>query len=216
MRRLLAALALLVLIACAPRAPDIQGAMRDHPVELTGPMTFESVELVEKALLVERRAGRPLVLMIDSSGGIARSGVRLHEFLEKHAPVVCVVTGEASSAAFLALQGCSERIAVPEALLVAHNPFLMIPPSFEVRILTLTDLRRIYRDLQDIADIMVRESAKRMGMSPATLRAKLALGDWVMTANEALLVNAIDRVEVLRVPPPLDADGNPPLPLETP
>lgn len=71
--------------------------------------------------------GNPLVIDIDSIGGSRKGGMHFTKVIAEYpADVYGLVTGVCNSSAFLVLQSCHTRLALPDATLTPHNNTLVL------------------------------------------------------------------------------------------
>jgi ATP-dependent protease ClpP protease subunit len=133
-----------------------------------------------------------IVLEISSPGGEVDAGFLLMKAVERsHAPVVCVVDGEAASMAFAILQSCSRRAMTTRSSLLAHQ----ISVSVQNFGGNEKDWRNVAEMLRVAGEALDRHCAHRLHVNFEEYRAKIADGkDWWMTPAEALAVGAVDQV----------------------
>lgn len=140
---------------------------------------------------------------INSHGGLVDSGTSiaaLFQFLEAHGvKVKCLVTGQASSAAFVILESCSERYAVSKATLMMHEPFIIhVQENGTTSAITMKVLRAMLEDLEANSKAFSDIIAPRLGLTPKQYHDRLDAGGmegWRMTAPEALANHAIDAIK---------------------
>lgn len=98
-----------------------------------------------------------ILFLIDSRGGHVRAGIDLHEsFRTSPQRVIGKVEGTAASAGFMALQGCTLRLATPNSILVIHDTGTMDPNPFVVK--HDTDMREFVRYHQGKFNELLREA----------------------------------------------------------
>ena len=134
-----------------------------------------------------------LEVAIDSPGGAADVGASVYATLASADVVVrCLVTGSASSMAFVILQACDDRASLPGAKLVIHRPydiFLMTGQRYHS-----DRLRELADELDTTQAFMVGAMVDRGGLPAAIYHERLSLGDWRMSPEEAIVQKFLDRV----------------------
>ncbi len=156
-------------------------------------MPPEDLQILVFLLQAQTEGAKAIVIHINSPGGSFPTSRRIFRILKNSSiPTYCVVNGLAASGAFYALQGCTERVAVKDAKLLAHHPAFMLkedsPP------LTKSILKELLAEIEKLSMLMISDLAPRMHMTVDALLSRLDQGDWVMTADEALKANAIDKI----------------------
>lgn len=140
---------------------------------------------------------------INSHGGLVDSGTSvagIFSFLESHGiKIRCLVTGQASSAAFVILQSCSERLATPKASLMMHEPFIIhVQETGTTSVISMKALRAMLESLERSSEDFASIIAPRMGLTKKQYHDRLDAGGmegWRMTAPEALTNYAIDAIK---------------------
>jgi len=135
------------------------------------------------AFLAEN-AGVPVVLMVNSYGGIASDGAAIMAQLERHGQVRADVVGVAASAASLLLMGAAEISMHTAAHLMIHEPSNLAWGTAE-------DLRREANFLDKITDTYAQAYSRATGHPVERILAWMRAETW-MTAEEALALNFCD------------------------
>lgn len=152
----------------------------------------EAAVFRELARWAHKGGAKRILVIIDSRGGQAQAALSLYEAIRSSPlPTRCEVRGNAFSGAFLVLQSCSFRVATAESQLSTHRPSAVIPGPM---LLTVEAAAETARELAEVANAMDGLIAKRLRMSLASYRVKVAGVDWDMAAAAALAANAIDAV----------------------
>jgi ATP-dependent protease ClpP protease subunit len=157
-------------------------------LRLTGELEPPQATAVETA--ISRTAGADaIVVEIDSPGGsvLAARTIAL-AILDAPAPVTCVVTHLAASAAFLILQTCRLRVMVYDAQLMLHEAYSAKQPQ------SVTEAIEQALDLAEINAKLAAVSCGRMNISLDQCRGNIDGQDWWMGAQDAQEVGAIDMV----------------------
>lgn len=158
------------------------------------------------AQVIDAMSGKvtELQVEIDSPGGMVGSTkgiIEVFKFLGEHkVKIRCLVTGNASSAAFVILESCTERLATSKATMMMHEPFLVhIPdgddkPSF----MSIKAIRTMLAELEDDSKYFADVITPKMLLTPKQYHDRLDAGGmegWRMTAPEALTNHAIDAIK---------------------
>jgi membrane-bound serine protease (ClpP class) len=131
-----------------------------------------------------------VILIINTPGGEVNASRLIHITLTlSPIPVHCVTTTLAASGGFWALEGCYERAATKDAKLMIHEPAALASRPAKAR-----ELEQMADDLREMAALMAKDIAPRMGMQPQAFLDKIAEDDWWMDAEEALKQGAIDLI----------------------
>ncbi|GMU74208.1 MAG: hypothetical protein AMXMBFR44_4060 [Candidatus Campbellbacteria bacterium] len=139
-------------------------------------------------LLLDLESSEPIRLDIDSGGGDADAARYLCDVIRSlRSPVIGVVVGCASSAAFTILQACDERIALPNARLMFH------PVSSKVAV-DQPDLRFRIAHAKRLHEQNLLELSARSKQSLKKLR-QWSRMERRYHAQEALELGFIDRIE---------------------
>lgn len=140
--------------------------------------------------------GSTVTLRISSYGGSIRYGLQLIQAVEdakvEHGlRTVCLVDGPAYSMAFDLLQSgaCDTRVMRLHSTLLAHRASREASGN-------MAALSEAARVLAALDRAFVLAAADRMGMTPEALQARIGDGPagWIMAADEALAVHAVDAV----------------------
>lgn len=164
---------------------------------LVGEVTSETPKKVAGLLAAATAAAADdILIVIDSPGGHSGASTQVFRLLrDSSIPVTCVVPRMAASGAFLILQGCKTRLALPEAKLMVHGAavVLALPPGATL-VLTRPELRALLAELDVETAATLAPVARRIGMALDALLARVEHGDWEMGSGEALRHNIIDDV----------------------
>jgi ATP-dependent protease ClpP protease subunit len=161
-----------------------------------GPVDAETLTPVLLQLEALAKAGTTHVtLRIDSPGGSIFTGLRFIRMVEDirkahGVRVSCVVDGAAYSMAAVILESpaCDERLATSRSTFLFHNGKADGAGG------SAGELASAARMLEAMNEALAALVAERMGMTPKQYRAKVAGGDWVMAAPEAIANHVIDGV----------------------
>ncbi|MBL3569022.1 hypothetical protein BV509_18550 [Rhodovulum sulfidophilum] len=135
---------------------------------------------------LDDNAGVPVVIAVNSYGGIASDGAAILAQLEQHGQVRVEVLGVAASAASLLVMGAAEIAMHRAAHLMIHEPSNLAWG-------TADDLRREAGMLDKISETYAQTYARATGHPVERIRAWMAAETW-MTADEALALNFCDRL----------------------
>lgn len=157
-----------------------------------------------------------VVVYISSPGGQVDAALDIYNLLHNSKlKSTCVVLDQASSSAFLILQGCKARWAAPGATMVAHQVRTPVqgqgrlapdqPPGDYAAIYELMNeamLTEVVTTLQvslakhkTAAAALDAAIAARLGLTLIQYRARIADGkEWRLTSTTALAAHAIDGV----------------------
>ena len=149
-----------------------------------------------------------IIVKIDSPGGSSSAGLKMGEALKRSkVPSVCIVEGDAYSAAFFLLQACGRRLAVDSGRLMAHAPyFAQIDHANEKE---LTDMAA---QLRMLTNAYIDLCAKRFKITRAEIAEKINNHDWWMDTAEALKIGALDGLIALENVPASPPKAPPGLP----
>lgn len=169
---------LLALLASEPSSGSCTGI-----VKLEGAIGDPS----DFVAAIKACADRPVVVEVNSPGGSVFGALEIQKAIERHPhAVVCLVDGIAASAAFTTLQACDVRLMTNRSILMVHHASIPANGQVEQHDNAAAALRALDRG-------MILHCAKRMGMVPEDLEAKIAGGkEWWMGLEEAVLVHAVD------------------------
>lgn len=131
------------------------------------------------------------VVLINSGGGDTDAARGIHNGLRALGrPVRCLVLGNAQSAAFLVLQACTARYAIPTSILMIHEASISLP----AKAYTAKELRTFLGDIEATTDVMAAAVGARMKLPAQDVRARFAQGDWSMSPLAAERAGALDGV----------------------
>lgn len=141
-------------------------------------------------LLLDNESTAPIKLVIDSPGGSLRDARHLHDLirLTLRSTVHGIVTGKAHSSAFLLLQGCDHRSAVPSATFLFHGNNLG-----DLRI-DQPDRDEIIAKLEGLFIDSLKIIAARSGQPIRKLR-EWSREERMFNAKEALKLGFIDSIK---------------------
>lgn len=175
----------LALLLAAGAARADAPACKPDTFYLVGSITPDIVPYFESWL---RTAKNPRVV-IDSPGGALVSSVDIIDVITRHGGVSCHVTRIAASGAFAILQACQTRTMASGARLGTHEPRASFPGYLE-RVAAATLLAA----LEAATTEWNRLCRTRLKLTSAEYDARVRGKDWVLDANEALAVGAVDRI----------------------
>ncbi|MBL3611034.1 head maturation protease, ClpP-related [Rhodovulum sulfidophilum] len=135
---------------------------------------------------LDDNAGVPVVIAVNSYGGIASDGAAILAQLDRHGQVRVEVLGVAASAASLLVMGAAEIAMHRAAHLMIHEPSNLAWG-------TADDLRREAGMLDKISETYAQAYARATGHPVERIRAWMAAETW-MTADEALALNFCDSL----------------------
>lgn len=195
-RKLLSLLAAAGFSCATVTAPIAQAPARPHfDCTLVGDVDAEHVNAV--AMCLAQRKGLDTVMVLNSPGGSVDAAFCLIAQMEAHGKVDCLVPGMAASSAALILQACRVRVMRPDAKVLIHKPsnLFMLKASELERLLSTGALWYIVEDLQRTEVRMFMQYLSRSVLDPMVTMEAIGNGDLVLSAQEALSVGLIDRIE---------------------
>lgn len=192
--KLLAFLVPVLVLLC----PKTAQAINHYHFALIGAITEETGKAFERFILEAKKDKAEVTVEIDSPGGDSLPALSIYNGLRGSGlRSTCTVRGMAASGAFLVLQGCSVRLAVPDAQLITHRAYAEVsppPPGVPLRI-TPEMARKLTDSLETLSSAIDTLICRAMKMDSKAYMAKVANGQtWEMTAVEALGARALDRV----------------------
>jgi len=131
-------------------------------------------------------AAQPVVIVVNSYGGLAADGAAIMALLQRHGQVRAEVMGVAASAASLLVMGAAEIAIHTTAVMMIHEPANLAWGTAE-------DLRREAANLDKLAEVYANAYAQATGQPVARIRAWMAAETW-MTADEAQALNFCDEI----------------------
>lgn len=171
---------------CLPPPGDVVTVTRTgRHIRYDGPINPDGARAFV-ALLKGLTGGSPIVVSINSRGGLTGAGEAMVLALEHAATrtrVVCVADGVAFSMAFNILQSCDVRVATEATLLTYHN-------AYQIQSMNENDAARL-KAWNHQLNLFV---ASRSKVSLEAIETKLARGDWDMSAQEALRHGFVDHL----------------------
>lgn len=136
-------------------------------------------------------------IKINSPGGNAVEGAAIMSELEAHGNVSALVQGIAASAASLAVMGAKEIVMHDAAMLMIHEPSMLIFGRSAA-------LRNGADTLDKMSGIYAHAYARASGNSPEMVAAWMAAETW-MSAEDALALNFIDKIAAAETAPVMAA-----------
>lgn len=183
----------LCLFACAPlsasvRQPGVALYRLDHGID-----GGEAQDFIEIVMWARAAGASSITVIINSPGGDAAESLALYRAIKASAlPVTCYVDGQASSGAFIALQGCRQRVMTKKSKLATHRPMAIVHKPTTV---TVETAQAMAAELTELANQIDTLCAERMGMRLEEYRKMVSNGQtWIMDPEAALKAGAIDRV----------------------
>lgn len=193
---MLKTLLLVALTSCSTTRAAGRQAPPGAPTISIPDIDSTSVALVKLALAVQE-APKELVLKIDSHGGEVMSGLELIVALEDFKAtngtrVTCVVDFRAFSMAAVILQSsvCDVRLMTSRSLLLFHKASLQIRGNAD-------DLDEAAQVLRAIDYALLEMCARRLKMPMDEMYKRTYRRNWVLSAEQALAVGAIDGIVYL-------------------
>jgi ATP-dependent protease ClpP protease subunit len=180
------------VLTCNPESPHCTFVHR-----LSGEVTVDSVNSTIRWLnAVGQTKAEFAMLEINSAGGSFEGGVELARAIEiSHAKVVCVVDGQAASAAFYILQACDIRVMTKRSSLTTHDPFTMFVGAQRM---TRQEALNEAEDLRVTTRRFTEHVLRRMKVTYKQYRARVSNGrDWHMDWEDAKRFGAVDVVSPL-------------------
>ncbi len=126
-------------------------------------------------------------LVVNSPGGDAFEGAAILAEIQRHGSVAINIQGMCASAASLLAMGGAEIVMHPSAMFMIHDP-----SGFTMG--TATDHRGTAETLDKLSDVYAKAYADATGNSFELIKAWMHEETW-LTAEEALALNFIDRIE---------------------
>jgi ATP-dependent Clp protease protease subunit len=166
--------------------------LANRRIYLFGELDHVSEQWISAALvrLFNVSSQEEITLYIDSNGGNHFAERNLCDVISAlPAPVVGLVTGEASSAAFGVLQACKRRVALPRATLMNHGPIANgIRIDSDNFITEVEELRRQFDLFLDSLAVRCKGKCTKSDLQ------KWAREEMHFEAHEALQVGLLDHV----------------------
>lgn len=128
----------------------------------------------------------PVLVYVNSPGGLAHDGVSIMAALQRHGAVTCEVTGLAASAASLLIMGAQNIRMNAAAHLMIHNPANLVFGD-------AADLRAEADVLDKLAGTYAQAYSQATGHPAERIRAWMDAETW-LTAEEAQALNFCDEV----------------------
>lgn len=159
-------------------------------IRLEGEIEYGMATTLAEALAPH--IGRPVVLVINSTGGIAIEGAALAAEVARHGAVTAIGQGIVASAATLPFVAARRRIVCAQCAVMIHDPAAMA-------LGTAADMRKAGDDLDVMAGIYADHYARATGLSAATVRAWMVAETW-MTPEEAVALGFAHEIETTTDP----------------
>lgn len=151
---------------------------------LAGPIFSDHVPYVREYLAREKAP----VILIDTPGGEVDAAVEIIGAIRAHGNVTCIVQHRAYSAGFAIFQACRNRVMRRGAKLLTHEPKVNWGPVDRVAAgVLLQELERAATSWNDLC-------RWRLPMTAAAYERHVRGRDWELDADEAMRVDAVDRV----------------------
>lgn len=156
---------------------------------LRGEVDGQKEDIIATAmLLLDLESADPIRLDIDSNGGDANVAMYIGDVIRSlRSPVIGVDVGFAASSAFVVLQACDVRAALPNARLMFH------PVTSKIEI-DQPDLRFRIAHGKRLYEQSLKDLAERSKQPLQKLR-RWARMERMFCATEALELGLIDRIE---------------------
>lgn len=173
----------------------------------------QMVEVLERG---KRDHATDVELLIDSLGGNVDVGFHLAALLSESGMTThCLAGRYTASAAFLVLQGCTDRVALPTSVLMEHRPYFKVSNDMKIQ---AEALQEYAEGLIASRNLMIELLAVRSmttlgaghGLSTDDIAEKLSKGDWYIPPSEAISVGLLDRVAVNAAAFQSSIEGNKP------
>mgnify|MGYP001614108671 CR=1 FL=1 len=157
----------------------------------------DEIDEIVRKILCHLKPGPPILAVINSDGGSIMEGLKVHDcFKISPSPVIGLVIGRATSAALIALQGCSYKLAVPHARLCIHEPF-DAPEMKITRYTNIASCARYFKGRQKEvvlrSDMMTKLFSKIMKLTIAQTR-EFIKEERIIFPREAKKLGWIDKV----------------------
>lgn len=185
-RRFLVLMAALLLAADSFVAPalaaDPTTLTKANTLVLRGEVNAQSVgDLIKQ---IETHPGQELTLYIVSPGGDIIEGMHLIDAMKAHKGKITCVADVAISMAFIILENCETRLALPTGVLMQHEASYAIRGDAPHNLSFITWLHSILHKLDDT-------QAKRIGLSYEEFKKHTAV-DWWQDGQQALANHVVD------------------------
>ena len=129
-----------------------------------------------------------LDIYINSPGGDVFAGIAIMSMVKRHkGKVTAHIDGLAASAATVVMLGADEIRMPANAMLMVHNPWMVVAGDYQ-------EMAKASEDLEKIRDAMLAAYRAKTGKSDEELKALLDDETW-MTAEEALEHGFIDAID---------------------
>lgn len=193
---------LMAVVCCAPTHHQSKpyftassGKYKFENVVDLGDINEEQLAKTARGIQALADSGAGFVTMrINSPGGSIFGGLEftrnMEDMKKRHGfRVACVVDGVAMSMAAVILESplCDVRLATNRSLLLFHNGSTGARGN-------AGDLRQAGSFLDAVNSAMSLIVSHRLCLDVGVYRARLALGDWVLSVEDAIAVNAIDGI----------------------
>lgn len=151
--------------------------------------TFSDMDL--KAILDELQPSEPLNVHINSIGGRVDVGINIYNMLKKwQGKVTIIIDGWACSVSSVIAMSGDEIIMADTGLMMIHKPLMAISSG------NATDLRKQAETLDIVETTLVNAYQNKSKLPAEQIKSMLEATSW-LTAEEALSLGLIDRIEVM-------------------
>jgi ATP-dependent Clp protease protease subunit len=175
----------------APPVTDQDGVITltsGNSIALRTEVSSESVsKLIDQ---IFRIPATTIYMYIDSPGGDIISGMKLMDTMKASGKHFVCIANAAASMAFSILQACDERLVTEPAILMQHMGAFELYGQAPNNNSMNTFAQKLFRYLN-------KKDAERLGMSQKDFYQKIR-NDWWLFGDEAIKVNAADRVTQVR------------------
>jgi ATP-dependent protease ClpP protease subunit len=180
---------------CSEENSDAGTPFEIAVIKVEGSITETTAnEFIGRAKLVDSNKSDMFVVVIDSTGGDVNAGERMADQLQHmKKPTVCIVDHLAASMAFYLLETCPRRLMVRDAVLMAHEPYVVTNGTMY---LTRRNLRYMTETQNTNAMEWSRVAAARLKMTLPEFRKRIYENDWYIASSLAVEIGAVDGVVI--------------------
>lgn len=158
-------------------------------VHITGSITEVGAVVFQNAI-TELMKKKPEILVVElhTGGGSVDAGFDMTKAIEALTiPTVCLVDGDALSEGIYILQACDVRLMTARSTLMVHEPYI------EMRVDSV-HLDAAMKRQKALTHAWTSHVARRWKITSKHLREIIAIGDWYINSDEALVQGAVDGV----------------------
>lgn len=160
---------------------------------LHGELTQEKASEFLANISIMNETQGPIRVQLFSEGGDFSAGLAIYDAIKGSAnPVTIEGTGEVSSMAAVVLQAAHKRVLTPEARLMIHNVYVIMPGGGEK--FTSHYLRNYSKEIAALSDRYQRILAERTGMSLRKIR-RWCESERYLSAAEAVRLGFADEIK---------------------